>query len=125
LINLRKIVFSKVSPLCSNLFYEEAPQDTAYPYVVFSFPSNGRAYKGQVQRELELAIYDAPKSGYNVATAIDNLADEITRVLDYTTGAQGDLSAWFKFEQRTEIPFPDGTTMWGRILRFTAHTYKE
>ncbi len=125
MLDLRTIIYQRLSPLCPRCYYGQATQGSAYPYVVFSFPSNGRAYKEQVQREVEIAIYDAPKTGYNVATAIDTLADEITRVLDYKTGSQGDTSVWFKFEQRTELPFPDGTTMWGRLLRFTAHTYKE
>jgi len=125
LIDLRTIVYQKISPLCSNCYYGKAIQGATYPYVVFSFPSNGRAYKDQVEYELEVAIYDAPKSGYNVASAIDKLAGKIREVLDYQTGSQGETSGWFKFEQRIEIPFPDGADILGRTLRFTAKTYKE
>lgn len=125
MFDLRKIVYQAISTYCPRCYYGQAAQGCEFPYIVFSFPSNGRAYKEQVARELEVAIYDAPKSGYNVANEIDTLTDNVKASLDYKTGSQDATSVWFKFEQRTEVPFPDGATIWGRVLRFTAHTYKE
>ena len=65
------------------------------------------------------------KSGYNVANEIDTLTDNVKASLDYKTGSQDATSVWFKFEQRTEVPFPMEQLYGGRVLRFTAHTYKE
>jgi len=125
LIDLRTIVYQKLSPLCEQVYYQEAPQACVLPYAVFSFPSSNRVYKEQRQYELEVTIYYAEKNGYNVASSIDALTEQIISVLDYKTGDSSDLSAWFKFEQRLEVPFPDGSHLWGRQLRFTAYTYEE
>jgi hypothetical protein len=123
--DLRKIVYDKLATVLANVYFDRAKQGTTFPYAVFSFPAEGRHYKEQVARELEVSLYDVAKSGYNVASAIEDMADEIVRVLDYSTGSHGDTSVWFRIDNRIETPFPDGVDMWGRTLQFTARTYKE
>lgn len=123
--NLKKIVYEKLVTVLPNVYFDRALQGTTFPYVVFSFPNEGRHYKDQVVREVEVSLYDTSKTGYNVSQAIDDMADEIIRVLDYKTGSQGVISVWFKIENRIETPFPDGVDVWGRTLQFTARTYKE
>jgi hypothetical protein len=125
MIELRRIVYGLLHPLCGNLYYQEALQESSYPYMTFSFPSTGRAYKEQVVYEVEIALYDTAKTGYNASSEIDRLTDNVIMSMDYKTGYSNGLHAWFKLEQRTELPFPDGTTMKGRLLRFTATTYRE
>ena len=119
----RKIVYDKLIALCPRVYYQQAPQGAVFPYVVFVFPTEGRQYKHQVERMLEVNVYDSSDSGYNVALEIENLTDSIDKVLDYQTGNYGDIRAWFRRIGRTAIPYPSDSNIWRRELLYVYTTY--
>ncbi len=122
--NIRTMVYDKLSPLCDNVFFSKAPEGTTFPYVVFSFPAEGRAYHQQVEKMLQIRVYDHQKDKYNMATEIEALTDDIEAVFDYRTAASGTTSAWFRKIGRIEIPFPPDEETWGRELTFEMRNYK-
>ena len=51
--DIRKIVYQRLTQVCANVYYEDVPHDSLLPYIVFSFPNDGRVYKNQVVSDLQ------------------------------------------------------------------------
>ena len=81
--DIRKIVYQRLTQVCANVYYEDVPHDSLLPYIVFSFPNDGRVYKNQVVSDLQVDIYDVDRDGYNVSREIDRMVREVERQLDY------------------------------------------
>lgn len=128
--NLRKIVYDillRVPSLQSNVYFMEAPQDANLPYVVFTFPTQGRSHREQQEMAVQVDIYDCERGGYNVANQIEDLTDNINLELDYTTGRMdnqyGSKAYWFRNTSRISVPYPQESNIWHRELRYTVKTY--
>lgn len=122
--SIRTMVFAKLAELAERVYFDKAPEGTEFPYVVFAFPAEGRAYKQQVEKLLQIRVYDHEKSAYNVATAIEDLTDLIESNFDYKTATHDTTTAWYRKIGRTEIPFPTDDETWGRELLFEMRNYK-
>ncbi len=81
--DVRTIVYQQLSTLTDNVYYEVAPDDAILPYIVYSFPSDGRVYKNQSVSDLQIDIYDADRDGYNVSREIYNTLREGVILVDY------------------------------------------
>ena len=125
--NLRKIVYNKLlnvpSLTESKIFYAKAPQGSALPYVVFSFPSTGRKHKGQEDKVLEINIYDCERDNYNVADSIEQQTDDIDAELDYSSEASDGWSYWFRRTSRISVPYSQESNIWRRELRYSMKAY--
>jgi len=121
---IRKMVYVKAAAIATRVFFNKVPEGTKFPYVVFSFPDEGRAYHNQIEKMLQIRVYDHEKDAYNVATAIETLTDELETAFDYMTATSGETTAWFRKIGRIEIPFPGDEKTWGRELLFEMRNYK-
>ena len=92
------------------------PHDAVLPYIVYSFPSNGRLYRNQSVSDLQVEIYDVDRDGYNVSVEIDRTVSEVEQLFDYQSFSQGETSFWFRLTGRTALPFPDDVNIWSRRL---------
>lgn len=126
MISIRTMAYDRIEEAVSfdRVFFNKAPQGTEFPYVVFSFPNEGRAYHEQVEKLLQVRVYDHEKDGYNVATELEAAVDAIEAAFDYKTATEGTTTAWFKKIGRTELPFPADEEVWGRELLFEMRNYK-
>lgn len=122
--DIRKIVYQRLTQVCANVYYEDVPHDSLLPYIVFSFPNDGRVYKNQVVSDLQVDIYDVDRDGYNVSREIDRMVREVERLFDYQSFLEGETSFWFKRRTRTAIPFPDDVNIWARQLVFETRSYR-
>ena len=122
--SIRKMVYDKAVAIATRVFFDKPTIGTKFPYVVFSFPNEGRAYHNQVEKMLQVRVYDHEKDAYDVMTAIETLTDELEAAFDYITAASGETTAWFRKIGRTEIPFPEDDKTWGRELLFEMRNYK-
>lgn len=122
--DVRTIVYQQLSTLTDNVYYEVAPDDAILPYIVYSFPSDGRVYKNQSVSDLQIDIYDADRDGYNVSREIDNTLREVVILFDYKSFSQGESSFWMKQTSRQAIPFPEDSNMWARQLIFETRIYR-
>jgi len=122
--SIRTMVYAKAVAITTRVFFNKAPRGTEFPYVVFSFPDEGRAYHNQVEKMLQVRVYDHEKDSYNVALEIETLTDELEAVFDYKTASHETTTAWFRKIGRIEIPFPVDDQTWGRELLFEMRNYK-
>lgn len=122
--SIRTMVYAKAAAIADRVFFVKAPEGTTFPYVVFSFPDEGRAYHQQIEKMLQLRVYDHEKDGYTVATEIETLTDELEETFDYKTASHETTTAWFRKIGRNEIPFPEDDETWGRELLFEMRNYK-
>jgi len=122
--SIRKMVYNKLITIADRVFFDKAPPGEEFPHVVYSFPNEGRAYKKQVEKLLEIRVYDHEKDGYNVSIELETMTDEVETAFDYKTASHGTTTAWFKKIARTEIPFPVDEETWGRELLFEMRNYK-
>jgi len=122
--DVRKIVYQQLITLSLPVHYEIAPDDAILPYIVYSFPTDGRKYKNQTVSDLQVDIYDAERNDYNVAREIDSLINEVEGLLDYKSFFQGGSSFWFKRTTRQAIPFPEDSNIWARQLVFETRIYR-
>ena len=121
---IRTMIYAKAAAIATRVFFNKAPRGTEFPYVVFSFPEEGRAYHNQIEKMLQIRVYDHEKDAYNVATAIETLTDELEAAFDYKTATSGETKAWFRKIGRIEIPFPEDDQTWGRELLFEMRNYQ-
>lgn len=128
--DLRKIVYDillKVPSVTNNVYFMKAPMDASLPYIVFTFPSEGRTHKGQEEIVLEVNVYDCERGEYNVANQIERLTDNINFELDYKTGETenhaDETAYWFRKTSRIAVPYPQDSNMWRRELRYNVKKY--
>ncbi len=121
--SIRKMVYNKLILIADRVFFTKAPTGTEFPFVVFSYPYEGRAYKQQVEKMLQIRVYDHEKDGYNVSSEIESVTDAIEAAFDYQTAEHEASSAWFRKIGRTELPFPVDEEVWGRELLFEMRNY--
>jgi hypothetical protein len=122
--DIRKVVYEQLATICDNVYYEDVPHASLLPYIVFSFPSNGRMYRNQVVSDMQVDIYDVDRDGYNVSVGIDRTVMEVERLFDYRSFSEGETSFWFKIRTRTAIPFPNDVNIWARQLVFETKIYR-
>lgn len=122
--DVRKVVYQQLIKVCPNVYYEDVPHDAVLPYIVYSFPSNGRLYRNQSVSDLQVEIYDVDRDGYNVSVEIDRTVSDVERLFDYQSFSQGETSFWFRLTGRTALPFPDDVNIWSRRLVFETRIYK-
>ena len=122
--SIRTMVYAKAVAIADRVYFDKAPEGTLFPYVVFSFPDEGRAYHQQIEKMLQIRVYDHEKDQYNVATAIETLTGELEEAFDYRTASHETTTAWFRKIGRIEIPFPVDDQTWGRELLFEMRNYK-
>jgi len=122
--DIRTMVFVKASTIADRVFFNKAPRGTAFPYVIFSFPDEGRAYHQQIEKMLQIRIYDHEKDGYNCPLEIEAITDNLEAGFDYKTASHDTTTAWFRKIGRNEIPFPEDDETWGRELLFEMKNYK-
>ena len=79
---IRTMIYAKAAAIATRVFFNKAPRGTEFPYVVFSFPEEGRAYHNQIEKMLQIRVYDHEKDAYDVMTAIEALTDELEAALD-------------------------------------------
>ena len=65
--SIRTMVYTKAVAITDRVYFNKAPEGIAFPFVVFSFPDEGRAYHNQVEKMLQVRVYDHEKDSYNVA----------------------------------------------------------
>lgn len=122
--DLIKIVYQLLTEVSDNVYFQKAPQDASLPYIVFSFPNEGRGHRGQIEKVLEIHIYDCEREDYFVADSIETMADSINNVLDYITDTDTNYSYWFRRISRISVPYPPESNIWHRELRYSMKTYK-
>lgn len=122
--DVRKIVYQELTKVCPAVYYEEVPHNAKLPYIVYTFPSDGRVYKNQVVSDLQVDIFDVERDGYNVSREIDRMLRKVELAFDYKSFMEGETSFWFKRTSRTAIPFPEDVNMRARQMVFETRIYR-
>src|SRR5690625_3827295 len=120
---LRIAVYQRISSVAPNVHFQRQRGSATYPYVVFSFPNDVNAYRSKRPTILEIDVYDADRSGYNVAAEIEALTDAINRTLDYRTALDSGIGVKWQRIGRLAIPVPDDPNLWRRQLRYVARAW--
>lgn len=125
-VELLKQVNTFLKTKADRVYYENAPENATFPYVVFNFAST--FYSGPREDvSLEIDIWDDKED----TTAIENLSDNICGDSDKLdpTGLNHKnifvaalLAATFYLDGRYSIP-DDDKRIKRRQLRFRVHTY--
>lgn len=121
----RKMLYDVLVTACDRVYYEEADDDAVLPYIVFSFPSETDAYKNRVRKLLSVNVFDVRRSDYNAESEIEDLTDEVDRLLDHNVVYYGDVIGWCRHMNRISVPFPQDSNMMQRELTYELRMYKE
>ena len=89
MINIREPITAKLKTLCPRVYYERAPMDAQFPYIVYAFPNSFMLDEQEIW-VLDVDIWDKPLNGDT--TALDTLArgvaDDLHRFTIYGPWAQ-------------------------------------
>lgn len=120
MIDLQKFIFNELRQIHPRVYAEWAPQDGAFPYVVYRLPtSNESGWREDFI--LEVDIWDRPDDGSTVP--LQELADRIDQALHRRryTSPEGWTTGIFRIN-RLMVPDPDPLIR-RRQLRYELRTF--
>ncbi len=98
---MRKALDALISPVQSQVYFEDAPEDATYPYIVIDFPNSND--DGTLEQFfVDVDGWDAPANGDT--TALETMMDAVDKVLHRTTVYdEGKFSMTLYRENRTNL----------------------
>lgn len=121
-IELRKVIKEVILEAHPSVFYEEAPDDAPYPYIVFNLPnslSNG-VFENFV---LEVDGWDAPENGDT--TALEMMMDAVDKALQRKTFVIADNLFFSLYRDSRETITEKDSRIKHRRYTYQARTYGE
>lgn len=117
-IELRKVINSLLKQVEQNTFYENASDNTPFPYVVFNLDSVNFSNIGRDDFILTVDIWDRN----NDSTTVEILADKIESKLDFKNNPTDKVLPTFYKESRKKLTDEDKRIR-RRQLTFTIQNY--
>lgn len=72
MIALRKAILPQLKAICPRVYYQSAPDDAIYPYLVYDFPNSFTSDEQEIFN-LDVDVWDMPK--YDDTTEIETIAN--------------------------------------------------
>lgn len=117
--NLLQYIFSILSETLKPVYLEVAPNEVAYPYIVFSLPNSVNVESDRQDYTLQINIWDNKTD----TTALETLTDLIDGKLYKRQYL--DSNQFIKFERESRLMVPDtDPSIKRRQLRYTVKTYE-
>jgi hypothetical protein len=116
--DLKKLIQTKLKPLTTNVYFEQATDNAMYPHIVFSFREINLDDLSRQDYTLNVDVWD---KGTNT-TAIDTLADSVEDLLHTQNLPQTNVLPTFYKIDRKSIEDPDKSIK-HRLVRFQIQNY--
>lgn len=100
-IALRKVTADKLKTINNRVYFENAPDDSKFPYIVYSNTSTDLGNYPRNDSILTIDIWDKPKD--DDTTAIENLTDDIESLLDHVNNPTSSILPTFYLLSRKNI----------------------
>lgn len=114
---LIKIIYSELKKVHANVYQCEADENADYPFITFNLQT-GTKTDARYDDILNIEVWDVNED----TSEIENIADKIERILDYTCINTDKLSTVFYRETRANSTQADDE-VYCRELRFETQTY--
>lgn len=101
MINLRKTLQSYLLTIHPRVYFQDAPENAVFPYIVVDFPTtldDGEEFQNVV---VDIDIWDSNNT--NDTTTLETLAETIDSILNKTTISNSDLSVTFYLDNKLSI----------------------
>jgi hypothetical protein len=116
MIEIRKMIKSSLSSVCPNVYFQWAPDDAPYPFLVYDLP-NSLDDGSLEQFVFDIDGWDIPENGDT--TILENLMDSVDNSLHRKTfTVNNQLSATFYRNNRLSLKDDD------KRIRRRKHTYQ-
>jgi len=93
MIRLRRALEPQLDAVHSRTWYEDAPNDAEYPYLVYNFPNDLDDGEGFCNVVLDIDGWDAPEAGDT--TALENLMAAVDAAINKKTLIADDIVVTF------------------------------
>ena len=104
IIEMRKALKSLITSVHAQNYFEEAPEDAAYPYIVVDFPNSND--DGTLEQFfIDVDGWDKPSGG--LTNDLEDLMDKVDNVLHRKTIYSNGLCMTLYRENRTNLRDPD------------------
>lgn len=109
-IELQKQIYAFLKTKCDRVFYEDAPDDAIYPYVVYDFPSSLENYSNREDFMLDVDIWDNATNTKPIETLVGDINGDgdidiptgLHRKLIYINGVSAKIYKEGRFNIRDE-----------------------
>jgi hypothetical protein len=91
MIDLRTALKAKLTSLCAGVYFESAPKDATYPYLVYSLPNGLDDGESMELVVVDIDGWDSPALGDT--TALETLMTAVNAGLNKTTITSGNITA--------------------------------
>lgn len=102
MIEIRKVIESKLQAITTKTYYQDADDDATYPYLVYDFPNSND--DGTLERfDMDVDAWDDSTN----TTALETLIDSADKALHRLTVVVGGLSMTIYRENRLSLEDDD------------------
>lgn len=103
--DLRSLIETKLLTIASNVYYEIAIEETAFPYVVFTLDKINLGDLNRGDYTLDIDVWDKSSSAY----AIEQICDQIEDMFNNLNSPQSNVLPTFYIDSRNVVRDADKT----------------
>lgn len=119
MINLLSYVFTKLSETQKPVYFEIAPTNAVFPFIVYKLPNSVNIESDRQDYTLQIDVWDKNTD----TTALETLTNDIDKRLHQLQHL--DTNQFLKFERESRLMIPDtDPTIRRRQLRYVVKQYE-
>jgi hypothetical protein len=119
MMNLLQVLFTKLSEIQKPVYFELAPSNAVFPYIVYKLPNSTNVESDRQDYVLQVDVWDNKSD----TTALETLTNDIDKKLNKMEHL--DFTQFIKIERENRLMVPDtDPEIRRRQLRYTVKQYE-